>query len=405
MKIMFYGLNLNPPWVEGVRNTVRELALRLLGKGYDVHVFTVGSRVNREREEVDNIVYHRVPVASGDSYSSGGLSFILHSLWRLKKVVLENSIDIVHGHSSYPLIGVSEGLGLYGVSVLKVFTLYSRLDSTYGEALNYPLYTRFLLKLAKSYNLSRLIASTIDIPVCISPGIKETLPPGLREKTRIVPVGVDVEKFSPANVGDKFRREIGAEDSRVILMAGDVTPWKGGEVFIKASRIVKNSLENVKFVFLTKGTYEYEEERLKLLKTMVSSLRLDEHFVFLGRRGDINQVYAASDVVVFPFISIFAVMSIPLSLLEAMASGKPVIASNIGDFPYVIKDGFNGILVEPSNHAALASSILKVLGSGRLSRRLGRNARRTIVEKFSWEKVFEAYLKIYSDNVYPHICV
>jgi glycosyltransferase involved in cell wall biosynthesis len=88
-----------------------------------------------------------------------------------------------------------------------------------------------------------------------------------------------------------------------------------------------------------------------------------------------------------------------LSLLEAMASGTPVIASAVGGVPEIVRDGLTGFLVSPGDVGALRDRLSMLLGDPALAHRLGANARTHVLERFTWERVAERCLQAYSDRL------
>ncbi|RLE65490.1 MAG: hypothetical protein DRJ38_03685 [Thermoprotei archaeon] len=395
MHILFYGLNLNPPWVEGLRNSVKELAKRLILKGHKISFLTKGIIGEPKEEVIDGIKYIRIPTASSSSYNDGSLKFLLKSFRMFQRIVKEHEIDLVHGHSSYPLLGFTE----LRSNIPRVFTLYSQIGS-YSTTLEYDAVTNMLLKIAKSRFFASTLSFSVDHIVCISDSIYGSLPSSVRKRASIIPLGVDVNRFKPSRSGRKIREELGIENDKIVFMAGDLTPWKGSEVFVEAANVIAQKYEQVSFIMTAKGTYEFEEKRLEKIKNLIKAYGLKEKFHILGIREDIEEVYAASDTVVLPYLEAFALMSIPLSLLEAMASGKPVIASRIGDIGRVIRDGREGLLVTPGSVKELAEKILYLLKNEDIAKKLGLNSREKIEREYSWNKIAEKYNTLYYNIMY-----
>ena len=111
-----------------------------------------------------------------------------------------------------------------------------------------------------------------------------------------------------------------------------------------------------------------EGSRLDALQDIVRDLGLDDHVVFTGRRDDIPAVTAAFDVAVLPSYR----EAQGLTILEAMALSRPVVASNVGGIPEMIQDRINGLLVPPQDPPALASAIVRLLQDHPLADMLGR---------------------------------
>ena len=131
----------------------------------------------------------------------------------------------------------------------------------------------------------------------------------------------------------------------------------------------------------------------KDLDLMIDNLSIREHVIFEGFRphSEISGYMDESDLFVLPSYS----EGMPLVVLEAMASGIPVIASRVGGVPEVIRDGFNGFLVEPKDSEALAKRIEEVLSDRDLLRKVSINAAATIRQGFSVEKAAEKISRLY----------
>jgi len=383
VKLLFYGLSLGPPWVEGLRNTVRSLSRRLVERGFDVTVLSRGFGVT----QFEGVRYVGLNVG-GESYSENA-SAILAAVARW---ILSHSkgFDVVHGHSSFPLIAVP-GLAARAPCV---FTLYSPVGAAGGLLTDSPLAQRVILRFSKG-GIPVFAASPKVRFVAISEGVRRSLPRGLAARSPVIPVGVEFGRFNRRVDLGYLRDELGSSRDRFVLFAGDVTPWKGGEDFLVAASAVLREAGKTGFLFLTKGTYEYEEIRLRRLKDLAERLGLGGSLIFLGRRKDIEAVYQLSDVVVLPYRSMFSFMSTPLSLLEAMSAGRPVVASRVGDMPSIVEDGVNGLLFDAGNTGQLASKILYLLNNPDRASRLGEAAMRSARE-YDWSNIVERYVKLYS---------
>jgi glycosyltransferase involved in cell wall biosynthesis len=127
------------------------------------------------------------------------------------------------------------------------------------------------------------------------------------------------------------------------------------------------------------------------LKKMCIDLDIQGKVEFLGYRRQVESLISDFDVFVLPSIS----EGLGLALLEAMALGKPVIASEVGGIPEVVKNNSNGILVSPGNDKALAESIIKVLSNKTDSRIMGEKGQKTVLEKFSSNAMIEKTIQIY----------
>jgi glycosyltransferase involved in cell wall biosynthesis len=137
-------------------------------------------------------------------------------------------------------------------------------------------------------------------------------------------------------------------------------------------------------------------------------LARDRHVEFVGTASDdlLPPLYRSAEVLVLPSVDrtcygrpVRTSELLGLVVLEAMASGTPVIASRIGGLPEVVEDGVTGFLVPPGNVGALHDRLAQMLGDHTLARRLGANARDTVLDRFTWAKVAERCLAAYANLV------
>jgi glycosyltransferase involved in cell wall biosynthesis len=138
---------------------------------------------------------------------------------------------------------------------------------------------------------------------------------------------------------------------------------------------------------------------LQELKSFINTLSLNSYVRFLGMRSDIPELMSIMDVFVLCSLS----EGLPLTLLEAMASGRAIIATNVGGIPEVIEHGINGLLVEPDNHRALTEAIIQLLRDKSLAKRISESARNKLMENFTLDKMTEKYKEIYQDCISNYI--
>jgi glycosyltransferase involved in cell wall biosynthesis len=384
LRTLFYGLSLGPPWVEGLRNTVRSLSSRLAARGFDVTVLSRGA----EDTVLGGVRYLGLKVG-GDAYSENAPRVLTVTAGWLRSH--GRSFDVVHGHSSFPLVA----LPALFAGRSSVFTLYSPVGAGGHLMGDSTVARRVALRFSKS---ALPVAATSPFVrfVATSDAVRASLPTWVRRHARTIPVGVEFERFNRRVDTAYLAGELGLACDRYVLFAGDVTPWKGGEDFLVAASLVLREEKRVGFLFLTKGTYEYEEERLRRLHRLAERLDLTANLRFLGRRPDMNAVYQFSDVVVLPYRSMFSFMSTPLSLLEAMSAARPIVATRVGDMPSILRDGENGMLCDPGDTATLASKILLLLRDPRWARSLGYAAADN-ARQYDWDNVVDRYVCLYNE--------
>jgi glycosyltransferase involved in cell wall biosynthesis len=128
------------------------------------------------------------------------------------------------------------------------------------------------------------------------------------------------------------------------------------------------------------------------IETEIARLSLQKSVTLLGVRSDIPEILAASDV----FLLSSNREGLPLAVLEAMAAGVPVVATNVGDLPMIVKDGVTGLLVNPDDECEFANALFELLSNENRAKELGNRARK-LAEGFSVEAMVRAYESLYDD--------
>jgi glycosyltransferase involved in cell wall biosynthesis len=199
-------------------------------------------------------------------------------------------------------------------------------------------------------------------------------------------VGVDLKRYFNEDklVRKRVRNELGLnEDDICILMVAELIPRKNHIQLIKSLKLAE--VNNNIFCFFV-GNGELERE----LKQYVRLNNLDYNIKFLGFRKDIPELLAASDICCLMSLH----EGLPRCIMEAMAAGKPVIATNVRGNRDLIQDGVNGILVPVNDVEATAKAIEKLSHDEQLRQKMGREGRR-IIEDFSVENVLKEMDEIY----------
>ena len=201
------------------------------------------------------------------------------------------------------------------------------------------------------------------------------------EKIKVIYNGVDTKIFKPSTRPGSGRAFSIPEDSLIIGTVGSLRREKGFDIMIKSMPEIIKSCPQAFFIIAGTGA---EKEYLE--KT-ASDLNVNSRIVFLGQREDISEIIPAFDIA----CSSSRTENFPLSILEYMACAKPVVATKAGGVPEMVKDGFNGIAVDAESPEALAKAILYLINNKELRKTMGANARKTVEENFTVEKMVQNY--------------
>jgi glycosyltransferase involved in cell wall biosynthesis len=231
-----------------------------------------------------------------------------------------------------------------------------------------------------------------SIIIAVSDRVAEVLgrrPLVKRNKIAVVNYGIDLEIFRSS---EKKRNESRSalnllEEDRVILFLSLISKQKGSDVAIRAFSLVSREAKNIKLIVAGDGEY------LHGAKQLAKELGIADKTIFPGfvRNEDTSLFYNASDAFIFPTLRL---ESFGIVIAEAMACGKPVIASRIGSIPSVIEDGIDGILFKPGDYEELAMRIKSLLNDKGYHQRLSKNAYRKAIERFGLDRMIDSTERI-----------
>ena len=184
----------------------------------------------------------------------------------------------------------------------------------------------------------------------------------------------------------QLRRDWGAHnDDLVILSTGRLAPEKGLEDLLKAASLLRRMGQRFRVVLAGDGPLRGQ------LENLARDLAISDQVTFLGYREDIPDLLAACDLVALPSLR----EGLSIALLEAMAAGKPIVATSIGSNVTVASQAEMALLVPPCDHQALSEAIIRCGRDPALRMRLGSNARRVFESRYTEEKMLSAYRKTY----------
>ena len=304
-------------------------------------------------------------------------TFLLDPLYilRLCRFVVKNKIGIIHSHLF--------GNNLYGfiVSLLTgrkiIFTIHGEdCFQNKKRILFYKITAPFVLKI-----------------VAVSPPISEKLINEMgieRSKVELIVNGINASGGENAFKRDETRRLLGLpKDSHIIGSIGNIKPVKGYDVLIRSAQRVIEAFPDSVFVIVG-GIYQHEDYMNSLLD-LIRHESLENHFVFLGKRSDVDRILSVFDIFALPSRS----EGTSLSLLEAMAAGKAIVATNVGGTAHILINEYNSLLVPPDDSLRLADAILRLMSNSGLTNELSKNAKTDVIHKYSAEQMVRKYMNLY----------
>ncbi|ABN56626.1 MULTISPECIES: glycosyltransferase family 4 protein [Methanoculleus] len=360
MKIAIIVSNFPPKWLAGTEIATYHMAEHLAQHGHEVHVITSLDEGLPEESCEKGFHTHRLPRVR--IRFVGVFAFWVNIIRTLRKI----NPGIVHAQ------GLGSGMpALLSNRLMKnPYVIYGRGSDVYLPDWFNKLTAKGILK-----NASAVIALTEHM--------KDSMQAIYSRDVVVVPNGIDLNENAEreAERGDPGKR---------VLFVGRLHPVKGVRHLLQAMSIVHQDLPEAKLILVGDG-----DER-EHLETLTDSLGIRECVEFVGKvphervQDYMNQVEAF----VLPSLS----EGFPVTILEAMACGLPVVATRVGGIPDIIEDGTNGYLVDAMNQERMAEALLKVLRNEPLRKDISNNNREK-AEKYRWEAVAAELEEIYRNSL------
>ena len=205
-------------------------------------------------------------------------------------------------------------------------------------------------------------------------------------KIHVIHNGVDIDRFTPAAADPRLRERMGIPaDAPLAGAVAFLRPEKNLQTFLRAAALVRQRQPGVHFVIVGDGP-----ERNKL-ESLTRELAIGDVVHFAGLCHEVRGWVRTMDVVLLTSIC----EAFPVSLLEAMACGKPVIATRVGAIPEMVVPGHTGFLVRPRDHADVADAICRVLGDPATARQMGRQSREHVENHFALTGMVRGYEQLF----------
>ena len=296
---------------------------------------------------------------------------VLAYVWRLAKFIRRHDIDLVHTNSLKADIigGIAGRLALRPV----IWHVRDRIDEDYLPRPVVRIF-RLLCRVIPNY----VIANSAATLRTILPGGAESPGPGVRGVVRVNRTAVvhDGTIVAPA-------QDVGAKNNELVHIGliGRISPWKGQHIFLRAAAHVSRRFPNARFVIVGAPLFG-EEEYEQVVRNLPSQLGIETVVEFTGFRSDIEQVISGLDLVVHA-----SVTGEPFGqvIVEGMAAGKPVVATNGGGVPEIVQDGSTGILVPMGDVQAMADAICEIVANPVRARGMGIMGRQRVENHFTVE--------------------
>jgi len=302
------------------------------------------------------------------------------SIYKLYKLLKNCKFDIIHTHA------YSAGtIGRMSAFLASIPVIISHNHSVYDY---YNRYYHFV---------ERLLSLITDRIICISDIVNRFANETQRiNAKRLITIhnGIDSEHPVSEKRTSGLRKELDIPvDHSVICTIAHMEEHKGIKYLLESASLLLQSRNNISFLLVGEGALKEE------LKILCADLKIEKNVIFAGERSDIPEILSLTDIFVLPSIR----EGLPLTILEAMACSKPVIATNVGGVPEVVKDRVSGILVPPKDPEALHSAMNELLGNREKLMKMGYNGKRVCNESFDSKTMIGKIEDLYDSLMYEKI--
>jgi glycosyltransferase involved in cell wall biosynthesis len=360
-----------PPLSGGIGYYVYNLAKKLIERGHHVIVVTRGTANKTVRNNVDNI-----DVFWTTFFPIYPFHLMVHGYF-VNRIIksLSSEITLLHLHSPLPPPIFTR------IPIITTVHTPSKVDARHHEIIDFSSLAERLQSGVYYPHVEQKLFALSNLVTSVSYSVsKELQEYGLNPNdVKVVGNGVDEKTFTPITEKNN--------EKKYVLFTGVLRARKGLFDLIECAAVVCKKRRDVKFVICGDGPFLLQSIE------MVRKKNLQDKILFLGRvnRLKLTETYQNATVQVVPS----HYEGLPTVMLEGMACGLPVVATNVGGIGETIVHGENGFLVPPHAPLEMSHYVLKLLENAQLREKIGRAARKTIMKSFSWDKIADNILECY----------
>lgn len=374
-----------PKNIGGLSNHVHNLSKALTILGHEIHVITCEEGISPVEENDDGIIIHRVTPykIETEDFTKWIMQLNFSMIEECIRIVRKiGKIDIIHAHdwlSAYSAKTLKWAFNIPMVSTIHA-TEEGRNNGIRTEMQRYISSTEWLL----AYESWKIIACSNYMKSEIINTFKVA-----KDKLWVIPNGVYSKNFNFDFNALDFRRNYALDDEKIIFFIGRHVFEKGIQLLIDAAPQIIAGYNNAKFVIAGDGPMTEE------LKYKVKNMGLENKVLFSGYMNNEikSKLYRVANVAVFP--SLYEPFGIVA--LEAMASGCPVVVSDTGGLSELVEHKVNGMKMINGLTESLRDNVLELLRDDELCKRIKKNAKESVNEKYTWEEVASLTIKMYDE--------
>ena len=296
-----------------------------------------------------------------------------------REIISEFKPDIIHAHGAFPL-----GYAIYLLKKDLTISVKSAITAHGGDIHSAP-FSSSLIR-----NKTILSVRNNDLLIAVSQDLKDIAESLLSEtKIKVIPNGVDIRKFTLSSEDNNWIKQKKGyfKERKILLFVGSVMESKGIKELLEAFDRVSSNRDNLLLILIGRMTRkDYIDHHIKSLNGNIRLLGPVKH-------ERLKLWMNLCDMFLLPSYN----EGLPVSMLEAMACGKPVIVSDVGGISEVVRDKENGLLIEPKDVDSLVKAINFLLDNPDKARELGEKAKRVIFENYTWIKNAERTIDVYRE--------
>jgi len=361
------------PPCEGIGHYIHGFCDKLIKNGHEVTIITRGNCSKTQHEIVNGINVIRAPFIPIYPFYIHLHGAFVNKIFKS----MESKIDLVHIHTplspviktKLPVVTTIHSSMLSDNKNVKIRSVYAFLSKLSARLVSYPLEQKLISSSDMITTVSKSVANELQNYNLDS------------DKIKILHNGVDKDFFYPA--------EKKHDEKKQILYVGRMDREKGLFDLVESAKQICKKHSDVYFTLVGSG------RDLNKLKNMVKKLGLEDRFIFTGQldRNRLVEIYQDTDLFVFPSYH----EGLPTAILEAMSCGLAIVATDVRGNKDLVNDGINGVLIPPRSPVKIAGAITVLLEDEELQKKLGKNARKTIVEKYTWDMVSDRIIECYEN--------
>ncbi len=368
MRILHITSHLN---VGGITRYIVSLSRPLIARGHGVVIASAGGYLE-DRTGVLGLVQWHVPLHTSQEFSPK----VFRSIRQITKCLKREPVDIIHAHTRVGQVVADQ------ISRRLKIPYVTTWHGVYRPRLGRKMYP-----------------CVGEVCIAISGMVQEHLRDDFQipqERIRLVPNGINTAHFTilpEASVLQAYRKRWQISDGQPVI--GGIGRLAGGEVkgfdlLLAVTYLLKETVPGLQVVIVGDGP------RRPFLEDVAERLGILSQVRFVGGVEDIRIPLALMDVFVFPsrWPEAFG-----LTLIEAMATGKPVVATRMGAVPEIVRDGIDGLLADPEDIGGLAKNVVRFLNDRTLAEKLGRQAQMRVRDRFDIEQTALNVERVYQEVI------